>query len=79
MFPNGEWHGRAERAAIVMQAGAFDLEVLAVQPKTCCGIEMKFANAEGNAFIIDVFSVRRELSLPPDKVLHYRYPRVADS
>src|SRR5258706_10255097 len=57
MFPNSQRHRGAECAAIVMQARALDFEVLAVQPETSRGIEMKFTNPKRDGIIVNSLAV----------------------
>ena len=53
LFPNCQRHRRAERAAVRVQADAFDFEIFSVQPEAGIGLEMRVADAEGSRFTVE--------------------------
>ena len=46
MLPYSQRHRRAKRAAVVMQANAFEFEIAAIQPEAGVGLELEMADAE---------------------------------
>ena len=46
-LPDAERNGGAERAAVFVEADAFDFEVAAVEPEAGGGVEFEVADAEG--------------------------------
>src|SRR5687768_3105006 len=51
-LPNAQRNGCSKRAAIVVQAHSFDLEVAAVEPEAGRSVETELADAERNCLII---------------------------
>ena len=52
-LPDAQRHGRAECAAVVVQADAFDFHVFAVQPESRFGHKTRIPNAERYHLIIE--------------------------
>ena len=56
-LPGRQRHGDAEAAGIAVQADAFDLEILAVEPEAGVGFEFEFADAKSDGYYV-IQSVR---------------------
>ena len=74
-FPDTQRHRRAERAAIVMQANALDLEILSVQPEAGVRLEMRVADAEGRRRFVQHRAGRNDFA---DGVVKLRIVKVPE-
>ena len=56
-FPDIQGNRGTDRAAVVMEADTFEFEILSIQPEAGFGTELRRADAEGRACLIDDFPV----------------------
>src|SRR5205823_12892828 len=52
--------GGAERAGVGVESYAVNLAVLAIEEESLVGVEVEFADAEGNVFVVDGFIVAQD-------------------
>jgi hypothetical protein len=56
-LPCGEWDCRAEGSGVGVEGRAVDLMVDAVEEEALVGVEVEFADAEGDLFVVDELAV----------------------